>query len=417
MTRHLLRIVWNRRRANVLIALELLLSFLVLAAVLTMAVYLLDNYRQPLGFVYDDVWAVRIAMNVDEEPGSAVRPERTPAARRARLNTLARLVRDMPDVLSVSLVNDAPYSRSSWGSSVAVGGRAYDFSANRASDDFDETMRLTVTRGRWFDASDDGAAWEPVVLNEHLATEIFGGQDPVGRTIQPDPPKSADRGQQPTMRVVGVISDFRKDGEFSPPAPWLFYRSTIGPTTTGPAIGSGVPRHLVVRTRPGTAAAFEASLVERLNTNAPEMSFQARPLILARATMLRGDLPILAAYALVAAFLLAMVVLGLTGVLWLTVTQRTREIGLRRAKGATIRDIRHQVLGEVLVIATAAVAAGIVIVAQFPLLDLVATISPGVYAAGLVMSVACIYLLSIACAWVPSRLATSVPPAEALRYE
>ena len=417
MIRHLLRLVWNRRRANALIALELLLSFLVLAAVVTMAVYLLDNYRQPLGFVYEDVWSVRIAMNVIDAPGGEVLPENAPARRAVRLNTLARLVRDMPDVLSVSLVNDAPYSRSSWGSSVAVGGRAYDFSANRASDDFDETMRLTVTRGRWFDASDDGAAWEPVVLNERLATEIFGGQDPVGRTIQPDPPKIGDRRQQPTMRVVGVIRDFRKDGEFSPAASWMFYRSTVGSTTTAPAIGPGVPRYLVVRARPGTAAAFEASLVERLNSNAPDMSFQARPLILARATMLRGDLPILAAYALVAAFLLAMVVLGLTGVLWLNVTQRTREIGLRRAKGATIPDIRHQVLGEVLVLATVAVAAGIVIVAQFPLLDLVATISPGVYATGLLISVACIYFLSIACAWVPSRLATSVPPAEALRYE
>jgi putative ABC transport system permease protein len=413
MIRHLLRIVWNRRRANALIALELLLSFLVLAAVVTMAVYLLDNYRQPLGFAWDDVWSVRVAMNVAEEPGIEARPEQTPAARRERLMTLARLVRDMPEVLSVSVVNDAPYSRSSWGSSVEVGGRPYSYSANRADDDFDETMRLTVTRGRWFGPADDGAAWEPVVLNERLAQDLFGGQDPVGRTIQPDPPKSTDRRQQPTMRVVGVITDFRKDGEFSPAAPWMFYRSTVGPTTIGP----GVPRFLVVRARPGTAAAFEASLVERLNTNAPEMSFRARPLVLARATLLRGDLPILAAYGLVAAFLLAMVVLGLTGVLWLTVTQRTREIGLRRAKGATIPNVQHQVLGEVLVLATAAVAAGIVIVVQFPLLDLVATISPGVYAAGMVISVACIYVLSIACAWAPSRLATSVPPAEALRYE
>lgn len=413
MIRHLLRIVWNRRRANALIAIELLLSFLVLAAVVTMAVYLLDNYRQPLGFAWDDVWSVRVAMNVAEEPGSEARPEQTPAARRERLMTLARLVGDMPEVLSVSVAIDAPYSRSSWGSSVAVGGRAYDFSANQADDDFDETMRLTVTRGRWFGPSDDGAAWEPVVLNERLARELFGGQDPIGRTIQPDPPKVADRRQQPTMRVVGVITDFRKDGEFSPAAPWMFFRSTVGQTTVGP----GVPRYLVVRARPGTAAAFEASLVERLNTNAPEMSFRARPLVLARATMLREDLPTLAVSSLIAAFLLAMVVLGLTGVLWLNVTQRTREIGLRRAKGATIPDIRHQVLGEVLVLATAAVAAGIVIVAQFPLLDLVATIGPGVYAAGLVISVVCIYLLSIACAWAPSRLATSVPPAEALRYE
>jgi putative ABC transport system permease protein len=413
MIRHLLRIVWNRRRANALIALELLLSFLVLAAVVTMAVYLLDNYRQPLGFVYEDVWSVRIAMNVIDAPGGGALPENAPARRAERLNTLMGLLRDMPEVVSVSPVNDAPYSQSSWESEVDVGGRRYTFSANRAGDQFAATMRLTVTRGRWFDASDDGAAWEPVVVNERLARELFGGQDPVGRTIQPDPPKDATEPAASAMRVVGVISDYRKAGEFSPQSNWLFYRTSLGPSTRV----FGLPRYFVVRAKPGTQAAFEARLVERLNTSAPDMSFRARPLVLARATMLRGDLPVLAAYALVAAFLLAMVVLGLTGVLWLTVTQRTREIGLRRAKGATIRDIRHQVLGEVLVIATAAVAAGIVIVAQFPLLDLVATISPGVYAAGLVISVACIYLLSIACAWAPSRLATSLPPAEALRYE
>jgi putative ABC transport system permease protein len=413
MTRHLLRIVWNRRRANVLIALELLLSFLVLVFVVTMAVYLLDNYRQPLGFVYEDVWSVRIAMNVIDEPGGGALPENAPARRAERLNTLMGLLRDMPEVVSVSPVNDAPYSNSSWTSAVEVGGRRYEFSANRAGDDFAAAMRLAMTRGRWFDASDDGAAWEPVVVNERLAHELFGGQDPVGRTIQPDPPKDAAEPAPSAMRVVGVISDYRKAGEFSPPTNWLFYRTSLGPSTRV----LGLPRNFVVRARPGTAAAFEARLVERLNTSAPDMSFRARPLILARATMLRGDLPILAAYALVAAFLLAMVVLGLTGVLWLTVTQRTREIGLRRAKGATIPNIQHQVLGEVLVLATAAVAAGIVIVAQFPLLDLVATISPGVYAAGLVISVACIYLLSIACAWAPSRLATSLPPAEALRYE
>jgi putative ABC transport system permease protein len=110
--------------------------------------------------------------------------------------------------------------------------------------------------------------------------------------------------------------------------------------------------------------------------------------------------------------------MGLTGVLWQTVTQRTREIGLRRAKGATIPDIRHQVLGEVLVLTSLAVAAGSLVVAQVPLLDLMGTaIGARVYAAGLGLSVICIYLLGIACAWAPSRLATSVPPAEALRYE
>jgi len=413
MMRHLLRIVWNRRRANALIAIEILLSFLVLVVVLTMTVYMVDNYRQPLGYVYDNVWAVRISINDPEEGVGTVPRDRTPAGQRERIDTLMHLVRDMPDVVSVSTVMDAPYSRSGWVSAIATGGRTYEFSANRASDDFATTMHLTLARGRWFGAADDGAAWEPAVVNERLAREMFGGQDPIGRIVQPDPPKTASVRQQPVMRVVGVISDYRKGGEFSPPTNWLFYRSTSAPPTLGP----GVPRNLVVRAKPGTAAAFEARLVERLNTNAPDMSFRARPLVLARAAVLREGLPPLAAVALVAAFLLAMVGLGLTGVLWLTVTQRTREIGLRRAKGATIPNIQHQVLGEVLVLTSVAVAVGAVVVAQFPLLEVFGAVAGRVYLAGIVLSVGCICLLSIACAWAPSRLATSLPPAEALRYE
>ena len=112
-----------------------------------------------------------------------------------------------------------------------------------------------------------------------------------------------------------------------------------------------------------------------------------------------------------------MVALGLTGVVWQTVTQRTREIGLRRAKGAAIPDIRAQILGELLVMSTIAVLLGTAIVVQFPLLKLVAGVTAGVYAASLVISALGIYLLILTCAWYPSRMATSISPAEALHYE
>jgi len=73
MIRHLLRIVWNRRRANALVALEILLSFLVLCAVATMFVYYVDNYRRPLGYVWQDTWVVTMDANARDLPG------RTPA--------------------------------------------------------------------------------------------------------------------------------------------------------------------------------------------------------------------------------------------------------------------------------------------------------------------------------------------------
>jgi putative ABC transport system permease protein len=416
MIRHLLRIVWNRRRANLLIAIEILLSFLVLATVITLGVFLLDNYNQPLGFSYERTWSVRISMNaVDMEltPLDQLPFEQTPAGQRARVATLLRLVRDLPEVESAATAANVPYGSSSWTSGVDVGGRNHEFGANEANDTFAETMQLRVTRGRWFGPADDGAAWRPTVVNERLARELFGDQDPVGRLVQEDPPRDKSRPRPSPMRIVGVISDFRKEGEFEPAGNYAFYRNNLD----GPPKEPRVPRWIVVRVRPGTSADFEEKMVRRLQQGERDWSFRATPLELARASVLRSYLPSITSAALVAAFLLLMVMMGLTGVLWQMVTQRTREIGLRRAKGATVPNIQHQVLGEVLVLTSIAVAIGAIVVAQFPLLELLGTIGSGVYAAGLALAVVCIYLLSIACAWAPSRLATSLPPAEALRYE
>ena len=60
---------------------------------------------------------------------------------------------------------------------------------------------------------------------------------------------------------------------------------------------------------------------------------------------------------------------------------------------------------------------GVLVAIQFPLLDIIYFVEPHVYAIGLAISVTAIYLLTLACAWYPSRMATRVEPAEALRYE
>ncbi len=157
--------------------------------------------------------------------------------------------------------------------------------------------------------------------------------------------------------------------------------------------------------------------VKRMQATAKDWSFEVRPLADMRAEQLKETLTPLVAEAVVGGFLMLMVAMGLTGVLWQTVTQRTREIGLRRAKGATIPNIRMQILGELVVMTTAAVLLGSVVVVQFPLLRMFGWVSAGVYASSLVISAACIYLLTVACAWYPSRMATAIQPAEALHYE
>jgi putative ABC transport system permease protein len=103
--------------------------------------------------------------------------------------------------------------------------------------------------------------------------------------------------------------------------------------------------------------------------------------------------------------------------LWQSVTTRIREIGVRRALGASAADVRWQVIGELMVMATIAMAGGTLVVLQFPFLDLLGPVPASVFAAGLSLTIVSLYGLALVCGLHPARLATTVHPSEALRYE
>jgi putative ABC transport system permease protein len=120
---------------------------------------------------------------------------------------------------------------------------------------------------------------------------------------------------------------------------------------------------------------------------------------------------------IVASFLITMVALGLSGVLWQTVTRRTREIGLRRALGATGPEVNRQILLEVALLSTLALVVGAIVVAQLPLLGVFRIVSKPAFAIGFAGALATIYGLTLLCGLYPSWLAGRVQPAQALHYE
>jgi putative ABC transport system permease protein len=276
-------------------------------------------------------------------------------------------------------------------------------------------MRVEVTQGRWFEPGDDALSYDPVLINERLKRDLFGALDPLGKNIAPEPDgHSAGHGGGKTpreLRVVGVFTDFREDGELSGPEPYFFRRSRL----VGP---DAKPFHnLVVRVRPGTPAAFEETLMSRLRAVAPGRTFHVDPLAKMRRSAMRLRLvPILSA-ALIAGFMLVMVGLGMVGVLWQSVARRRREIGLRRALGATGHGVSLQVLGELVVVTTAGLLLGAALAVQFPLLGAIGWVSTGVYTVAMALAAATIYGLTVVSALYPSWLATQVQPAEALHYE
>jgi putative ABC transport system permease protein len=122
--------------------------------------------------------------------------------------------------------------------------------------------------------------------------------------------------------------------------------------------------------------------------------------------------------ATLAAFFIALVVMGLIGVLWQDVVRRTQEIGLRRALGASAASVRRQIQLETLVIGAFGILIGGVIAIQFPLLELIVPfIDWASSIPALALSAVAILILVLLSALYPSWLASRREPADALRYE
>jgi putative ABC transport system permease protein len=418
MTRHLVRLIWNRKRQNLLLTIEILCSFLVVFVVMLAGLNFTVNARKSLGFSVDRVWSIDIG-RPPGPPGEDKGPE-AEAARALERDTVLRLVaaaRELPQVEQVSAAFTAPYVNSSWGMSLHLqDGRNIDFLYDRVTDDFTSVFSMPIVAGRGFTREDDAGAADPVLINVEMAHRIFGDANPIGQIIperqEPNRRRPTDTPAKP-KRVAGVIEEFRQHGKYSMPEAVLIDRMRLD------VAEGGRPERLLIRVRPGTSAAFEPTLVRRLQREAADWSFDISTMERLRERKHSDYLMPLTVLAVLAGFLLLMVTLGLTGVVWQSVIQRLHEFGLRRAAGASGVAVRGQVMAEMAVMTTFALLAGVALVAQIPFLPLPEDLvmPSGVFLGAIALSTAAIYCLTLACGWYPSRLASRMPPAEALRYE
>jgi putative ABC transport system permease protein len=398
MIRHLLKMVWNRKAANALIGLEILVSFLVLFAVSAMGVYQWRNYRQPLGFDWRPVWSVKFRppreLGTDYEIGYDL------------VEPLVRGVAQLDFVDGAAVVSMPLYSGSGWGWSLEEGDRTIKVRLAAGDDGLQRVMGLEIVRGRWFNAEDDVGTdnRRRGVISQSLAREYFGDDDPIGGRLR----ESGDDDFE--IEVVGVMTDYRYRGELSAPTHMAIVRALSG--SEPDYLGS-----IAVRVRPGTTAAAEETILERLHALAPSWSFEVEPAAAARERYFRERLAPLLIAGLVAGFLLLMVALGLVGVLWQAVTQRTAELGVRRAQGANPGHVLVQIQGELLVLTTLALGLGTILVAQVPLIGWFPKLTGPIFLRALGISGLGMLVLAALAGLYPSWMATRIEPAHALHYE
>jgi len=269
--------------------------------------------------------------------------------------------------------------------------------------DWFTTMRVPLKQGRVFRRSDRAGVQKVVVISEGAAKAYWPGQDPVGK------PVSVGQGgfYDDTAYVVGVVGDVRFGTIDSLPVPDVYlsyYQSTRGRMT------------MFVRTAGDPRAIIGAARREMASLAPGVPLYDIRPMrdrVADAMGYARFSAILLAAFAAVA---LALAALGTYGVISFGVSQRTKEIGVRVALGATHRDVLQLVVGQGITLAVVGGALGLVGALATTrvlrsLLYGVAPSDPATLAAIVVLLVAAV----IAASWIPARRAAGVHPSEALR--
>lgn len=399
MFKHMMKLVWKRKARNLMVSLEILIAFVLVFGVAAFGARMLQLYQMPTGFAYQDVWSASIRIPDNDANGSNA----------ALFDGWKRSVEAMPQVDKVAFSTFSPYRRQIQSNDfVAPGGGRVRVHMLSASDDYAAVLGVRMREGRWFSSLDDGASTVAVVIDSTLAERLFPGKAALGREFSDSEP---DDKHPRTLKVVGIIDGFRSHGELMSPEQFMFVRFA-------PAVSTQNVQAIMIKVRPGTARAFEADLNKRLKLVRNDISYDIAPLVDLRHDILKESLIPVIVFGVIAVFMLLMVAFGLFGVLWQTTTQRIPEIGLRRAIGASGAAIYRQIIGEQLLMSSAAMLVALALLVQLPITHAFgASLDWSVFGVATAVSMALIYLLSLACSLYPGWRASRMSPTEALHYE
>jgi putative ABC transport system permease protein len=325
-------------------------------------------------------------------------------------DSLLQKIQAMPQVTSAAMSGEVPLDKQpAFNNEFLIEGRQGDSvdakptaEFNVATPNYFQTLGVPILGGRTFDGRDRPDKPQVAIINQSLAQHRFPGEDPVGHRISFD-------GGQTWTQIVGIVGDVRERTLDQAPADLIYL-----PYAQYPQMGPS----LVARTQgdPMNIARAVVLHLYEVDPNQPAGRIQSLEQVRTdsiAAPRLTADL--LGLFALLA---LAIAAAGIGGVMALSVSQRTHEIGVRMAIGARPAEIVRMILRQGMGLAIVGVALGVL--AAFALTHMVRTFLFGVTPNDPLTFVGVAAVLSaaayIAC-YVPARRAAQVDPLRALRTE
>jgi putative ABC transport system permease protein len=295
----------------------------------------------------------------------------------------------------------------------ADGGSAQNAGYIPITPNYFATLRIPILRGRDFDEHDTSAGTPVIIINQSMAKRYWPNEDPMGKHITLDFVPN-----EPSREIIAVVGDTRLNRLQHEPGPIVYVSHAQQVQWHGPNMGDRAGMQFILRT-----AAAPLSLTPAVRQAAGEVD-RNRPISEVRTVeqtldqqvqYVRLYVLLLTVFGAVAAILAA---IGIYGVMSYNVAQRTHEIGIRMALGATTRDVLRMVLRRALWLI--AIGLGLGLAGSLALTRLLSSALWGVTAtdpatfAGVAVFLAAVAL--IAC-FIPTRQAAGVDPTIALRSE
>jgi putative ABC transport system permease protein len=406
--------VQRQRARSALVVAQVALAVVLLAA----AGLSLKSFQRaegvPLGFNPRGVLSMSIALPVARY--------KTPDKVTRFCEQVIEKVKTLPGVTAAAFCSNAPFSPNEWDSSFHITGTAPDPPGREpvsemsiVSPDYFRVLEMLILRGRSFNARDIAGRQLVMIIDERAAERFFPGQDPIGKQID-DPVTIGEPNETgPPITIIGVVAHTRH----SAPGERMDARNLAMMYFSAAQFPKNEQK-LMVRVSPGHDPHTLVNAIKReITALDPEQAISDV------ATMDENIADSLASRRLsmtllgvFAALALGLASIGLYGVMALTVTQRTRELGIRVALGANRTRVFGLVLGQGFFLVGIGLITGLLLAASTgrALASILYNVSAWDLTGFFSAAVLLVGVALIACC-VPARRATRVDPIIALRTE
>ena len=377
------------RLRGLLVAGELALALVLLTGAGLMLASFSRMNERPAGYSPANTLSMRI-------PLSGARYESWPAKDAYIRELLARL-EQLPGVQAAGIDVGTFHTPAAIEGVPSVGGEPRAASVRMVSQGYLRAMGVPLVRGRWPEPRED---LDAVLVNEAFVRSVAAGVDPVGKRIG---------GSFLSGTIVGVVADFKHSQLDTEPSGEVYYPYQLSPTVAS-------IRVLVKATNPGAMAAPIREVVSDLDPTQPVYRFASVEELLSDSIAPRlFNLALLASFS-VTAVLMALV--GIYGLMSFVVAQRTREVGIRMALGATRREVVRMIVRQGMGVALGGAIAGLA--GAMALTRLMKSLLYGVEAndpATFAAVTAALMLTALLACLLPALKAAGVDPVTSLRHE